>query len=436
MAVTIIILFFVAVALFSINNYDLTTVRVPYYKAPFFNVYEMPKIGLMLMSMVSGAIFLLILVALRDTRRFIEGYQTQKRQKKEERIESLYSRSLYAMMGNDMGKARELLEGILKEEPEHKDALMRMGDVSASTGSRDKAAEYYRRALASSPGDLEALFALEKEMQEAGRLEEAMAYVDEILDARPDNLVALDMKRAVLEKKERWSDLIEVQKSILKHINHAGQEAEEARLHGYKYEHARQSLEAGEFDRAGKLFRSILRYDKDFIPAYLGAAEVLLREDDAEGAVEFLERGYQQTGSAVILARLEDLLISLGEPERVLRIYREAVSRRPNDIRIKFLLGKLYYRLEMIDDAFEALRAIEAAESYPALYSLLGELYIRREQYEKAALSFRKAMDTKIPKLQYCCENCGTPAPEWAGRCPNCGSWSTYNFDIYGRCRF
>ncbi len=430
LTVFIILLFLVAVALLSVYNLDMTTLKVPFYQ-----VYEVPKIGLILFSAITGAFFTFILFALRDTRRFITGYKLQKRQKKEERIAGLYSKAISGLLAHDLEEAKPPLEEILQEEPEHVNSLLRLGDIASQSDNHEKAVEYYKKALGAQPSSIEALLSIESEMQALGRPENALNYVEEILEIDPDNLTALERKRAALEKLEHWADAMDVQKSIIKHPHLLNQKAEGQRLTGYKYEFARQSLEMGEMDRAGKLFRSALRYDKDFVPAYLGAAEVLIRQEETEEALEFLKKGFEATGSAVVLARLEDMLIGIGDPEEIIRLYRSELVKKPDDPVLKFLLGKLYYRLEMVDDAFDALRGLETCDQYPVCYSLLGELHMRRENYEKAAKNFRKAMEIKPWRLFYCCKTCGNFASEWAGRCPDCGSWSTYTFNIYGKCK-
>ncbi len=428
-AVFILILFFAAVALFSITNYDTTMVHVP-----FSGTYSVPKIGLILFSVVSGVFLMLILVALRDTKRYIDNYRQVKRQKKEEWIEGLYSKAINQILANNREEAKEILDVILAEAPEHADALLRMGDIYSFAGQHEKAAEYYKRALGASGGkNMEALLLLEQQMEALARWDSALNYAEGILELDPGNLSALESKRSILEKIERWPSLVEVQKSILKLEHLPDRKAEEAKLNGYRYEHAKQLLEANELDRSGKFFRMVLRYEKDFIPSYLGAAEVLLGQGEDEQAVEFLERGYAQTGSIILLARLEDLLINKGEPGRIIKLYQNALSGNPADPVLKFLMGKLYHRLEMIDDALDTLKGFESAENFPSVCSLLGELYLRRERYEKAAYAFRKAADMQPCKLFYCCSSCGYLSAEWAGRCPGCGKWNSYRFDIYGR---
>jgi lipopolysaccharide biosynthesis regulator YciM len=431
LAILIFILFLGVLALFAVYNNEVTTINVP-----FGDVYEIPKIGVILFSSAFGALAMLIIFAIRDTRRFIATYQIQKKQKKEEKIQSLYSKAVNAILANDAEEARDTLEEILKEE-EHTDALLRLGDLSVKEKKFEDAFGYYKRALASNPQNLEALFSIEAVMEEMGRWQEALEYIENILDIDADNLSALYKKRSLLERDGKWDDLIDVQRTILKNV-HTDEERqrEQSNLLGYRYEYARDSLEKGELEKANKGFRAILREDKNFIPAYLGVAEVMLREEEAEDAVNFLEKGYEQTSSLIILARLEDMLINLGEPSRLISIYRKSISDNPQNNILKFFLGKLYYRLEMIDDALETLSSLDMTESYPELYKLMGELYLRRNQCEKAVEEFKKALDMKKTfRLPYCCQSCGRSSEQWSGRCPACSSWNTYQFDLHGTCK-
>ena len=181
----------------------------------------------------------------------------------------------------------------------------------------------------------------------------------------------------------------------------------------------------------------MVRLEKDFVPATLGLAEVLLREGETEEAINLLEKSYEETFSMIILARLEDLLINVGEPGRLLRIYKNSLSRNRQNPSIKFFLGKLYYRLEMIDDAFDTLLSIDTGStSYPEFYQLMGSLYLKRHQPEKAVEEFRKALDMKVAlKIPYCCKECGNASSEWSGRCDSCKKWNTLQFNLDGACK-
>lgn len=431
--VIIFILLLGVIALFAIFNQDSTTINIP-----FGMTYEISTIGLILLSGIVGALTMLVIFALRDLKRYIDNWQYQKKQKKEAEVQGLYSKALNALLAHKEDDAKDLLKEVISKEPEHLDALLRLGDIALSEEDFQKAGEYYQQAKDISPQNPETLFAIERLMEKTGRWSDALHYLEDILDIDDGNLSALYKKRDILERQERWDELVLVQKTILKK-EHAEKDKNRERqdLIGYKYEYGRQGLENGELEKARKAFRTVLRIDKDFVPATLGLAEVLLREGESEEAVNVLEKSYAHNSSMILLARLEDLLINIGEPARLIRIYKNSLSRDPQNPTIRFFLGKLYYRLEMVDDAIETLSSIDTGSAdYPELHQLMGNLYMKRNQTEKAASEFRKAIDIKMAlRLPYCCKECGYISSEWSGRCNDCKKWNTFQFNLDGTCR-
>ena len=432
LSIFIFVLFFAGLAVFAIFNKELITLQVP-----FGDVYEIPKFALILLSSVVGMLAMLVYFAIRDTKKFIDNWQSQKKQKQDIEVQELYSRALNSILAHNEAVAREALEGILVEEPDHVDALLRLGDTYVSEDDFQKANTFYLKAKMINPQNLETLFAMENSLEKTGRWSEALKYLEDILDIDDANLTAMYRKRAILERQGRWDELVYLQKAILKHEHtDKDKKRENQNLVGYKYEYGRNSLENNQREKAKKAFKTVLRLDRDFIPATLGLAEVMLREGESEEAVNLLEKAYENSSSKIVLARLEDLLIGLGEPSRLINIYRSSISRNPNDPVTKFFLGKLFYRLEMVDDSFEILSGIDTGPiQYPELHLLLGNLYMRRNQPEKAAGEYRKVIEIKKSvRLPYCCGQCGHSSDEWSGRCPDCRHWNTYRFNPDGTC--
>jgi lipopolysaccharide biosynthesis regulator YciM len=430
LAIFIFVLFIAALAVFAIFNQEVTTVKIPFGKT-----YETPTIALVLLSGAVGALVMLLVFVVRDTKKFLDSWQYQKKHKKEAKVQELYSKAVnYLHAHHNQNEAKELLGEVLTEEPEYLNALLRLGDIAISEEDFQKAREYYQKAWDLNPQSLEALFALERLMERTGRWPDTLRYIEEILEIDEGNLSALYKKRDILERLDRWDDLIFVQKAIFKNEHtEKDRNRERQNLVGYKYEYGRYSLENGELEKAKKAFRTVLRLEKDFIPATLGLTEVLLREGETEEAINLLEKGYEQTSSMIILSRLEDLLINVGEPARLIRIYKNNLSKNPQDPLMKFFLGKLYYRLEMIDDAFETLTSIDTGgTAYPDLYQLMGNLYMKRNQIDRAVYEFKRALDVYKPvfSLSYRCKDCGYMSSEWSGRCTNCKKWSTYQFNL------
>ncbi|MDA8104439.1 MAG: tetratricopeptide repeat protein [Nitrospiraceae bacterium] len=432
LSIFLLVLFFAALSLFAVYNHEAITFTVPLGES-----YEVPKFAFMLFSIAIGILISLIFFAIRDTKKYVDNWQYQKKQKQDAKVQGLYSKAVNAILAHKEDAAKDALEAILAEEHDHVDALLRLGDIYAGEEDFQKANTSYQKARMANPENLETLFALERLFEKSGRWSDALKYIDDILDIDDANLTALYRKRDILEKQGRWDDLVYLQKSILKHQHtERDRKREQESLIGYKYEYGRHSLENNQPEKSKKAFKTVLRLEKDFVPATLGLAEVMLREGESEEAVNLLEKAYESSSSKIVLARLEDLLISLGEPGRLISIYKAGISRNPNDPVTRFFLGKLYYRLEMIDDAFETLSGMEAMGiSYPELHQLLGNIYMRRYQSDKAAAEYRKVIDLKKSlRLPYCCAHCGYSSDEWSGRCSRCKQWDTYQFNLDGIC--
>lgn len=430
LAVFIFVLFLAALAVFAIHNREIATVNIPFGKA-----YETPTIALILFSLAIGAFAMFLVFVVRDTKRYVDNIQYQKRRKKEEKVQELYSKALnYLFAHHDQAEAKKLLKGVLSEDPDHLNAMLQLGDIAFSEDDLQKARDYYQRASDLNPRNIEVLFSLERLMEKNGRWSDALRYIEDILDIDDKNHSALYKKRDILEKQERWDDLVIAQKTILKN-EHAEKDKnrEKQNLVGYKYEYGRSSLEDGDLEKAKKAFRTVLRLEKDFVPATLGLAEVLLREGESEEAINLLEKSYELTSSMIVLLRLEDLLISVNEPLRLIRIYRNNILKNSQDPMIKFFLGRLYYRLEMIDDAFEIMTSIDTGgATYTEMHQLMGNLYMKRKQIDRAVNEFKRALDSNkcAFSLTYNCEKCRYTASEWSGRCSNCKNWSTFKVNL------
>ena len=115
------------------------------------------------------------------------------------------------------------------------------------------------------------------------------------------------------------------------------------------------------------------------MPAYVGIGEILIREGKTKQAVEILKKVYAKTRSNIILHRLEELFLEQGEPSEIIRVYQEALRQDPNNPALQFYLGKLYYRLEMVDEAFDILSTVEGVQDQLADYhKIMANLYLRK----------------------------------------------------------
>ena len=413
-------------------NQALITVNISPTKA-----YELSKSSFFLISLSLGAGAVLLLYLIRDIKRLLRSLKVQRDQKRQTRIQELYTKGLNSLIAKRNPDATTFFQKVLTIDPNHVDTLLRMGITQLRQKNPQEAIRLHQKALTLDSSNQEVMFSLAADYEEAKRYEEAIKVYKEAIARDPSNLTALIKLRDLYQKLNHWEELYETQSKLLANaLAPSEQDVEHRRLVGFKYEFGRSLLEAGDLERARKIFRGVIKLDKDFIPAYLGLGEVFLEEGKAKEAAELWEKAYKMTSSVLLLCRLEDLYLKQGEPGKAIEIYNQAVSWKPQDITLKFFLGKLYYRLEMIDEAFDILSSVDWGDKeLPDVHKLLGNIYLRRGSLGLAASEFKKALGfRKQIIIPYVCSNCEHKTMEWAGRCPNCGKWNTFGVNLEKTC--
>ncbi len=429
LTVFFLVIFLVVLSLLSFFNKESVSLTV--WKGVTYE--DIPIIALIFISTAVGIISMFIVAAIRDARRYVHIWKMLREQKKEAKIRESYSKGLEAFFACKYEEAAELFTGVVESDPSHLNTLLRLGDIYFHEKDYNRAKEYYLRAEEVRPKSIEVLLSLEKVSEAQQKWRESIQYLDAILKIDDENINILFRKRDVYERNEKWEEVLEVQQKIIKCKLTTEQEQEEGgNLLGYKYELGKYYLETGAVDKAIKTLKSIVKSDKDFIPAYVSLADAYIKDGNKKEAEAILLKGYEETSSMIFLTRLEDYHIKEGEPGTVIDIYQKAIQEDRKDLRLQFFLAKLYYRLEMIDYALDTLYAIDpAAFDYPELHALLGSVYERRSEYEKAVDEFKKALDVdKLLLVPFCCTDCSHIKREWSGRCPECKKWNTFILDI------
>jgi len=395
--------------------------------------YDISKSTFFLLSLAVGAGMVFLLYLLRDVKRFLRGLRVQREQKKRLKVQDLYTKGLNSMLAKRNPEAINFFQKVLALDPNHVDTLLRMGISQLREKNPQEAILIHQKALSLDDDNQEVMFSLATDYEEAKRYDDALGMYQNILSKDSSNLTALIKMRDLYQKLSYWDNLYETQRKLVANpLTASEQEVEHRRLVGFKYEFGRSLLEAGDLERGKKVFRGVIKLDKDFIPAYLGLGEIYLDEGKVKDAAELWEKAYKMTSSVLLLYRLEDLYLKQGEPGKAIELYTQAVSWKPQDSVIKFFLGKLYYRLEMIDEAFDILSTVDWGDKeYRDVHKLLGNIYLRRGSLGLAASEFKKALGFKKQIIiPYVCSNCDLRTNDWSGRCPNCGRWNTFGVNL------
>lgn len=390
--------------------------------------------ALLVASGVSMVVPLLFGV-LRDLRRMLGDLTARRQARSRKEAEEHYLRGVESMLNGREERALEHFDAALQIESNHFDSLIKGGEVLRALRRHGEAIEYHRRAARVKENDLQPLYSLVADYEEAGAIENAKAVLNRIIEMNPKRSLAACRKyRALCISGGEWEKAWEIQQSIEKQLVEMGRSAKSEKKHhlGIRYMLAQRLLEQGRTREAIGILRRLAGMEPSFVPAPLALGKGLLSLHQPEEAVEVWEKAYEATGHPIFLTTIEDHYLSLEQPRRAIEALKAAIWKSQKDIIPRFFLGKLYYRLEMIDEALQQFSQMKGRVTYfPALHYHLAKLMERqghlREALKELELVLRQA---EVLKVEYACATCSRKYPAWTDWCERCGEWNSVLVDF------
>ncbi len=390
--------------------------------------------ALLLASGVSMLVPLLFGV-LRDLRRMLRDFSVRRQARSRQEAEELYLRGVESMLNGREERALEHFNEVLAIDPNHFEALLKGGEVLRGLRRYAEAIEFHRRAARVKEDDLHPLYSLVSDYEESGAPENAKAVLNRIIELNPKRSLAASRKyRAICISEGAWEKAWEIQKRIEDQLSDMGRSRKaEKKYHlGIRYMLAQSLLQAGKARDAVGTLRRLIAMEPAFVPAPLALGRALLALRQPEEAVEVWEKAYEATGHPIFLSTIEDHYLGQEQPRRAIEALKAAIWKSKKDIIPRFFLGKLYYRLEMIDEALQQFSQMKGRVTYfPALHYYLAKIMERqgnmREALTELELVLRQA---EVLKVEYICVTCSRKHPAWVDYCERCGEWNSIVVDF------
>ncbi len=227
------------------------------------------------------------------------------------------------------------------------------------------------------------------------------------------------------DRKGAWPECLD----LVRELQELGVETETAVIAGYRYENTRRQDDLPP-KKAVDQYQRILKECPDFVPASLGLGDTYMLMGLVEKAFGVYEHAFKQTHNPVFLDRLEQFYLEQGRPEDAIQIYRELLVRLGGPL-VKFQLGKLYYKLEMTDEALDILEPLRfELNDIPGFLYYLAELKARRGRLDEASEDLaRLAAISGFDGEDFVCTHCKTPYKGWEARCGQCRKWDTITLE-------
>jgi tetratricopeptide (TPR) repeat protein len=300
-----------------------------------------------------------------------------------------YATAVLAMQAGDTDYAEERVLRAIELDPDWTKAKLLYARTMLLAGRQDEAIEYTARLIGDDPDpDPDARMELALMMMTAGRDDDALSQINQILLEQPSRADALRMMAIINFRLENldaaWADFQDLLAS--------GRFTMDA-----LYYLARIADVRNEHERALRLYSQVKSGPNAVISQRRASALAAYEMEDPQGALQQLEEfGNSSPSHAIdmVLARAQ-LLASLERYDEALDFYDKYVTYRPDDESALLGRAELLLRMDRLDDAIEQYRAATRRwpESAMSLNALGYTLADRTDEYREAEKLIRKALE-------------------------------------------
>ncbi len=403
-------------------------------RIPLFGVFhEIPLIVLLFLSLLAGMVLTSSIVLIKEVGATFSHWNKKREQKRRKKLAQLYEKGIQLFKQEKPQEAISCLKEVIALNPQHLNACLGLGDIYFSLGQLEPAIEYHSSGYRLAPNDITVLAKLQQDHEKKGDLPAAIHLLKQMLENKRDPLNIYTKIRDLQLKLSRWKEAYATQQKICTLVkSSSAKELQQQYLAGIRCEQAKQLAAEEKYPEALKIYKEVINDKKNFIPSYLGLAQLLQKLNKDDEAIKLLLKGYKVTSSVIILQELERFYLERELPEKIIQLYKTALDKIPEQQELHLLLGRLYLRLEMVAEAKEELISLKQRGIVSFwLQLLVAELYEKSDKLEAACREYRQLLQSLSGlNNNYRCSNCYHSLSQWEGRCPNCGQWNTISLNF------
>jgi lipopolysaccharide biosynthesis regulator YciM len=278
------------------------------------------------------------------------------------KTESIYTNALNAMVRGDKRTALKHLRDVVKQDTNHVDAYLQMGDILREEGNAQAAIKIHQ-SLTVRPNlkndiKLHIHKSLALDYEQLAQLAKARSEVELLLKLDKRNLWANEFLLALFEKQRDWDKATQVSKTIQK-VKELEDSNQIARFLVFK---GMDNLEKGKVEEAIRVFESAVKTAPEFEKTYLCLGDLYLDKRELVKAIDNWEKYalLNPANGKMIYSKIESALFDLGRFSEVENFYKRIVDKDPSNLSA---LTKLANVLEEKGEHNSALILVEDALS-------------------------------------------------------------------------
>jgi lipopolysaccharide biosynthesis regulator YciM len=340
-----------------------------------------------------------------------------------------YFKGLNFLLNEQPDKAIDAFIEIVKLDPETADMHFALGNLFRRRGETERAIRVHQNLLSRPDLPIEqqvhAQYELGMDYLKAGLLDRS----EETFNLLVDTQYGVQARRALLEifqREKEWRRAI----AAAEGLQESGAGAQHREIAQFYCELAQDQLVQMHPDEAKALLEKALQSDRKSVRATILYGDVLLAQDDIEGALKAWRRVEQQSVPhvALVAGRLMDGYRKVGRPQEgvnLLRSYLEEAS----SIDLIEVVFKAVIELDGVDAAKQLV--VEELRRNPTLLGLDKLLEARlmdapANVWEELSMVKNLVHGYTQKLARYQCSHCGFKARQYYWQCPGCSRWETY----------
>ncbi|MCD6115988.1 tetratricopeptide repeat protein [bacterium] len=348
---------------------------------------------------------------------------------KKKRFTPPYTEALHCFIEGDRETALELLKKAVKTDTENIMAYVLLGNILREQGNPQKAIKVHKNLLVRSnltkTQTREILSSLIRDYKKAGLLVQAVDMAEQLVKQDKKNTQYQEILLSLYEESKSWDKAFFQRQNINRWNKHKTPNI----LALYKVEAGLDAVKAGMEKEARIRFKEALKLNKKCIPAYLLWGDSLRREGRDPEAFEVWATFTKKNPKYAYLAfdKIRDLLFDLGRYGETEIIYREVISRNPDNFEAQLNLAELHMKQGDIERAAQECQNLY--EKYPGNKKcglLLINLLRHRKQDKEAFQTALELLKNDTEEAVYTCSACGFKTKKLIWHCPSCGAWDSF----------
>ena len=407
-------------------NYDLFNRQVVFYGDRHIRVW-----ALVLVSVGIGFFVNLLYNSVVALRGLVTGLNASDATRVGKRVSGHMHEARELMSHGLYAEARGVLGAVLEERSDHQGANILLGEVLMKTGDTEGAVKHMEVYCMAHPDNLEARYQLAEALLANRSSDAAVAVLKKIAADRPKQaLRAWRRLRALHTDAQRWDEALEAHRKLNQYFSAEMGTGEKAQGSALLYQVGLGKVEADQFKEAIQTFQLVLKEDAGFLPAQLALGRCMVLQDQEQQGVEIWLEGFRKTGEGTFLQEIEDYFIQIGKPDDGLAVLERVASTTEHATTAKFFLGKMLYRLEILDRALDQFMEVRSQVVYsPILFFFMAKIHARRGRNDQAMNEYRQLLrNLGVLKLRFECSVCGHRTQDYVDRCEGCSSWNSVHF--------